>query len=80
MPYLHCNSCHHEWEGRLHSICDWCGAGSFVLEAETPLEWALSHGSFYRVVKEMVKEVMPVPECTCGKITGPCPVHNNMSV
>ncbi len=38
--YVHCNSCHHEWEctdedGRK---CDWCGGESYILEDETPLE------------------------------------------
>jgi hypothetical protein len=38
MPLLHCKKCHHEWEGESHSICDWCGAESFMLEEETPFE------------------------------------------
>lgn len=38
MPLLHCNSCHHEWEGRLNSKCDWCGDSGNVLEEKTSLE------------------------------------------
>jgi hypothetical protein len=38
MPLLHCKVCHHEWEGRPHDKCDWCGSESFILEEQTPLE------------------------------------------
>jgi len=38
MPLLHCNKCHHEWEGRITARCAWCGAGGYVLEDKTPLE------------------------------------------
>jgi len=43
MPYFHCQSCHHEWEGSepepgYVAECDWCGGDSYVLEAKTPLE------------------------------------------
>lgn len=38
MPYLHCNHCHHEWEGSKKSKCDWCGSSSYILEEQTPLE------------------------------------------
>ncbi len=31
MKLLHCNSCHHEWEGREGSTCNWCGGSSYVL-------------------------------------------------
>jgi hypothetical protein len=33
---LHCNSCHHEWEGIQYSLCDWCGSTSYVLVFECP--------------------------------------------
>ena len=38
MSYLHCNECHHEWEGEENSQCSWCGGGSYILEQLTPLE------------------------------------------
>lgn len=38
MPLLHCNSCHHEWEGRPNSKCDWCGDSGHVLEEKTSFE------------------------------------------
>ena len=38
MPLLKCTTCHHEWEGRAASACDWCGSPGRVLAAETPLE------------------------------------------
>lgn len=41
MPYLHCNRCHHEWEGHKNSKCDWCMSNGYVLEKETPLEKAI---------------------------------------
>jgi len=22
---LHCDSCHHEWDSVLGTVCDWCG-------------------------------------------------------
>jgi hypothetical protein len=41
MPLLHCQHCHHEWEGRRESVCDWCGSSSFVLSETTPFESAI---------------------------------------
>ena len=38
MPLLHCNKCHHEWEGDKSSKCDWCGGGSHILEPKTSFE------------------------------------------
>ena len=38
MPLMHCRKCHHEWEGQKLSKCDWCGAESVVLKAQTELE------------------------------------------
>jgi hypothetical protein len=38
MPVIHCKKCHHEWEGKFHSKCDWCGAESYVLEEQSDLE------------------------------------------
>lgn len=46
MPYFHCNECHHEFEAYpekkgaecVAPKCDWCGADSYMLENETPLE------------------------------------------
>lgn len=38
MPILHCLKCHHEWEGRAHSVCDWCGAGARILREQSELE------------------------------------------
>lgn len=30
---LHCKECHHEWESSEKvGICDWCGAGSYLLQ------------------------------------------------
>lgn len=37
MPLIHCNNCHHEWEGSVHSKCSWCGSDGYVL-ASTPME------------------------------------------
>lgn len=39
MPLMHCMECHHEWESTSdRSLCDWCGAGGYVLEKETHFE------------------------------------------
>jgi hypothetical protein len=38
MPLLHCKKCHHEWEGKNDSTCDWCGAEGYILEEQTDLE------------------------------------------
>ena len=38
MPLLHCKKCHHEWEGQKDSKCDWCGAGSIILQYESDFE------------------------------------------
>jgi len=38
VPLLHCNSCHHEWEGRPNSKCDWCGSHGHILEDKTSFE------------------------------------------
>jgi hypothetical protein len=37
--YVHCNSCHHEWEctNNNERTCDWCGDGSYILESDIPL-------------------------------------------
>jgi len=41
MPLLHCDKCHHEWEGKPDSKCAWCKESGFILEQETSLErWA----------------------------------------
>jgi transcription elongation factor Elf1 len=46
MPLFHCDNCHHEFES--YSVekgvkvkapkCDWCGAGSHMIEEKTPME------------------------------------------
>jgi len=41
VPLLHCKKCHHEWEGRENSKCDWCGGNSYILEEVTPFERSL---------------------------------------
>jgi hypothetical protein len=38
MPLLHCDDCHHEWEGSKNSKCDWCGGKAYVLANETQFE------------------------------------------
>jgi hypothetical protein len=46
MPYFHCDKCHHEFEGYPEKRgtectapkCDWCHAGSHMIEEKTPLE------------------------------------------
>ena len=38
MPLMHCNKCHHEWEGSKRSKCDWCSSKGYILEEKTPLE------------------------------------------
>ena len=42
MPYYHCRSCDHEWEGcraYFEEKCDWCDADKpKILESKTPLE------------------------------------------
>lgn len=43
MPLLHCDSCHHEWEGLKDSPCTWCSASSHVLKEETELERYIKH-------------------------------------
>lgn len=50
MPLLHCNRCHHEWEGKENSECDWCGGTPLVLEEETHFEKAI------RIMIEKVRE------------------------
>ena len=47
MPWLHCDKCHHEWDGRITSKCAWCGASGHVLEEKTPFErWVESGVGF----------------------------------
>lgn len=45
MPHYKCSCCHHEFDYIPHPyeekdmrLCDWCGAPSYILEEETPLE------------------------------------------
>lgn len=45
MPHYKCTCCHHEFdlvlyehEKELTILCDWCGAPSYILEDEIPLE------------------------------------------
>ena len=39
MPLMHCMECHHEWESTSNkSLCDWCGAGGYILEKQTSLD------------------------------------------
>jgi len=39
MSIMHCMECHHEWESTSQkSLCDWCGAGGYVLKSKTDLE------------------------------------------
>lgn len=47
MPLLHCNACHHEWEGKAESKCGWCGAESYVLQPKTGMEMMLEGWSRY---------------------------------
>ena len=57
MPLLHCEDCHHEWEGSRDSKCDWCGGESYVLEPQTSLERALSiHDVGEDIKRDLLKE------------------------
>lgn len=34
---LHCNTCHHEFQGKEGTKCDWCKADSYILsQVEIP--------------------------------------------
>lgn len=44
MPLLHCKNCDHEWEGRITSMCAWCGEKGYILEEKTPLEKLIETG------------------------------------
>ena len=57
MPLLHCKECHHEWEGMPDEKCDWCGAESFTLEEQTPLDKLLADKeNLARLVNKLIKE------------------------
>jgi hypothetical protein len=55
MPLLHCKDCHHEWEGKKSSRCDWCGGKSYVLQEVSDFEKFVRY-DLRRIVKEWVKE------------------------
>jgi len=58
MPLLHCEKCHHEWEGRKNSKCKWCNNNSYILEEKTPLEESFFGENIkeaIRVLKEIFK-------------------------
>ena len=59
MPLLHCKHCPHEWEGKFHSKCDWCGADSYILKELTDLEELLHDKdnlmSLIEVFRKMLK-------------------------
>ena len=41
MPLIHCNKCHHEWEGAAQGRCGWCNSDGYILEEKASLErWA----------------------------------------
>jgi NAD-dependent SIR2 family protein deacetylase len=62
MPYFHCNSCHHEFEGYpekkgaecTNPKCDWCGGDSYILEEKTPLEKMCEGDTIEKMLKELV--------------------------
>ena len=35
MPVLHCDDCHHEWEGNANTRCAWCSAAGHVIAPQT---------------------------------------------
>ena len=51
MPLLHCNKCHHEWEGNPISKCDWCNNDGYILEEKTVIEEAF----FGEHIREVIK-------------------------
>ena len=56
MPLLHCKKCHHEWEGKNDSICDWCGAEGYILEEQTDLEKLLHDKQKLRELMNLFNE------------------------
>ena len=63
MPLLKCRDCMHEWEGKLNSICDWCGGNSRMLEKETPFEKCIKNHSDYqeeRFFGENIREAIKI--------------------
>jgi hypothetical protein len=53
MPVLHCDECHHEFEGQFGKKCGWCGAGSYMLAEQTELE---------RFIKDMFPATPPTKD------------------
>ena len=58
MPYYGCTQWHHEFEAVAskadNPLCDWCGAPSRVLEANTPLERICEDKTIKKLLKELV--------------------------
>lgn len=38
MPLLHCNHCHHEFEGNKTDLCGWCDSPAHIIQEQTDLE------------------------------------------
>ena len=56
MPLLHCNECHHEWEGKKEEKCSWCGKDSYVLEEKTSFELFVESMNKEKPTKELLME------------------------
>lgn len=55
MPLMHCNECHHEWEGKENSLCDWCDSTGYVLKKKTGLESLLEYDSIMELFDRVVQ-------------------------
>ena len=56
MPLMHCNECHHEWEGMKESLCGWCNSTGYVLLEKTGLEL-----TDYDKIMEMFENLVQAP-------------------
>lgn len=56
MPLLHCDDCHHEWEGSATDRCKWCFAGSHVIMEKTGLEQMIADPeNWKRIIRNMLR-------------------------
>ena len=67
MSLLHCEKCHHEWEGEKDSKCDWCGEDSYILKEKTALE-EMIEGILCSDCGRVLNSQLICDECSKGKV------------
>lgn len=46
MPLMHCNHCHHEFEGSTIDPCGWCNSPAHIIQEQTSFEKMLADKEF----------------------------------